>query len=247
MNKFCVNCPGSTDHDTADCPLFNKSELVELCTDLRAIAEKATPGEWWIDSHGHTMVSFTEGKTHTIFVAKDLITPAVRHPETGNLSHWPNDWDASFIATASPANILTILDATIHTQALIAEKDARIAELEAEREILVGKIICCGVAATHSDPELTTTGAYAKKWDSQQSAAILKVRLERDKLRDELAVAPAAPAADAGLVEALERIATSAALHVEKGMRPDLVSVAHWAGVADAALAAHRASTGGDV
>jgi len=45
----------------------------------------------------------------------------------------------------------------------------------------------------------------------------------------------------AELVGALERIAGSAASHVGQGKRPDLVTVAHWAGVADAALAAHLA------
>lgn len=83
-------------------------ELLELRTDLRAIAEKATPGPWWIDSHGHRMSS-EDGMT-TVFIADDRMGKATRHPETGNLSHWPNDWDASFIATANPANVLSLLD-----------------------------------------------------------------------------------------------------------------------------------------
>ena len=78
--------------------------------ELRRLAEKATQGEWWIDSHGHTMVSHGSGRTDTIFQAMPLVKPAVRHPETGNLSYWPNDWDASFIASANPAAVLPLLD-----------------------------------------------------------------------------------------------------------------------------------------
>ena len=81
----------------------------ELVAELEYVAKRATKGEWWIDSHGHTMVSHDSGVTHTVFQAMDIVKPAVRHPETGNLSHWPNDWDASFIATANPATILALL------------------------------------------------------------------------------------------------------------------------------------------
>jgi hypothetical protein len=81
----------------------------ELIDELELLASKATKGEWWIDSHGHKMVSHDADGTHSIFQAMDIVNPAVRHPETGNLSHWPNDWDASFIATANPATILALL------------------------------------------------------------------------------------------------------------------------------------------
>lgn len=87
---------------------MTQDQLLELRTNLRAIAEKATPGDWWIDSHGHRM-SADDGMT-TVFIADNRAGPATRHPETGNLSHWPNDWDASFIATACPQNILALLD-----------------------------------------------------------------------------------------------------------------------------------------
>ena len=56
-----------------------------------------------------------------------------------------------------------------------------------------------------------------------------------------LSAAPAAPAADAGLVEALDRIARSAASHIEQGERPDLVTVSHWACVAFSAIDAREA------
>ena len=81
----------------------------EQLAELEQVAGKATKGEWWIDSHGHNMVSFTDGGTVPVFSAQDLVNPAVRHPETGNLSHWPNDWDASYIVTAQPRTIAALI------------------------------------------------------------------------------------------------------------------------------------------
>lgn len=75
---------------------------------LKYLAQKATPGPWWVDSHGHR-VSTADGM-QTVFVADDKMGPAVRHKGTGNLSHWPNDWDASYIVTAHPAAILELLE-----------------------------------------------------------------------------------------------------------------------------------------
>ncbi|MGI5435537.1 ead/Ea22-like family protein [Escherichia coli] len=91
---------------------------------LREVAEKATPGNWWIDSHGQAMVSFIDNEVLEIF-ATDNKRDAVRHEDTGNLSRWRNDNDATFIATANPATVLALLG-----ELEAAEK--RIAELEAE-------------------------------------------------------------------------------------------------------------------
>lgn len=88
-------------------------------SEIEHLAGKATPGDWWIDSHGHSMVSHDDGTTHTVFQAMPLVKPAARHPETGNLSHWPNDWDASYIATACPQNIQGLI-----SRLRAAEKDA---------------------------------------------------------------------------------------------------------------------------
>lgn len=83
------------------------TDLTKL-KELAELASKATPGPWWIDSHGHCMVS--ESQDHrTIFLTNDGMGPATRHPETGNLSHWPNDWDASYIASADPTTILALI------------------------------------------------------------------------------------------------------------------------------------------
>lgn len=76
---------------------------------LREAAEKATPGNWWIDSHGQAMVSFIDNEVLEVF-ATDNKRAAVRHEDTGNLSRWRNDNDATFIATADPATVLALLD-----------------------------------------------------------------------------------------------------------------------------------------
>lgn len=93
---------------------------------LREAAEKATPGNWWIDSHGMAMVAHHNDNTMIVFVTDgEQMGKAIRHEDTGNLSHWRNDNDASFIAAANPATVLALLD-----ELEAAEK--RIAELEAK-------------------------------------------------------------------------------------------------------------------
>jgi hypothetical protein len=45
------------------------------------------------------------------------------------------------------------------------------------------QVVACGVAVHHSDPMLTTTGAYATKWNSQQLEEVRALRIERDQLK----------------------------------------------------------------
>lgn len=95
---------------------------------LREAAEKATPGEWWIDSHGMAMVAHHNDNTMIVFVTDgEQMGKAIRHEDTGNLSHWRNDNDASFIATANPATVLALLDE-------LAFLDKRNAELNSTLE-----------------------------------------------------------------------------------------------------------------
>ena len=89
---------------------------------LRKAAEKGTPGKWWIDSHGHAMVAFVGNDVLEVF-ATDNTREAVRHEDTGNLSRWRNDNDATFIATANPATVLALLDE-------LEAKDSQIADLK---------------------------------------------------------------------------------------------------------------------
>ncbi|MDU6817799.1 MAG: ead/Ea22-like family protein [Leclercia adecarboxylata] len=89
---------------------------------LREAAEKATPGNWWIDSHGQAMVSFIDNDVLEVF-ATDNKRAAVRHEDTGNLSRWRNDNDATFIATANPATVLALLDELEAAQSYAKERD----------------------------------------------------------------------------------------------------------------------------
>jgi hypothetical protein len=54
--------------------------------------------------------------------------------------------------------------------------------LRAEVSLLTHKVLTCGVAASHPDPALSRTGAYAGKWDSPQAEEVRKLRDERDAL-----------------------------------------------------------------
>lgn len=89
----------------------NRENISDLITDLKRIASEATPGKWWIDSHGHAMVAFSteDPGMETVFVTDGNMGPVVRHENTGNLSAWRNDMDATYIATACPSNILRLL------------------------------------------------------------------------------------------------------------------------------------------
>ena len=58
-------------------------------------------------------------------------------------------------------------------------------ELEQLREqvdTLTHQVICCGVAASHPDPNLTRRGEYAGKWDSSQAEEVRKLRAENERL-----------------------------------------------------------------
>lgn len=75
--------------------------------ELLALAAKATPGPWWMDSHGVAMVN-TE-TLDLVFSTSDSMGPVVRHEDTGNLSRWRNDNDATFIASANPVVVAELV------------------------------------------------------------------------------------------------------------------------------------------
>ena len=75
--------------------------------ELLALAAKATPGPWWMDSHGVAMVN-TE-TLDLVFSTGDSMGPVVRHEDTGNLSRWRNDNDATFIAIANPSVVAELV------------------------------------------------------------------------------------------------------------------------------------------
>ena len=110
--------------------------------ELKELASKATPGPWWIDSHGVHLIS---QETHeTVFLLPCDPSTAVRHKETGNLSNWRNDWDASYIATANPSVIQRLIKrleaAEKEVANLIAEKYQIEFRLNVMKENIVNSI-----------------------------------------------------------------------------------------------------------
>ena len=74
---------------------------------LLELAGKATPGPWWIDSHGTAMVN---RETLDLVFSVDCKRKAIRHVDTGNLSNWRNDNDATYIAAANPFVITKLVN-----------------------------------------------------------------------------------------------------------------------------------------
>lgn len=119
---------------------------VEKYSELKLVAGKATPGPWWVDSHGMNMTSLPN---LDLVFSHPANGEAVRNAETGNLSHWRNDWDASYIATANPKTILELIS-DFDAQRLRA--DTAEAELKLIRDALgidprhhVGKTTADGI------------------------------------------------------------------------------------------------------
>ncbi|NBE27708.1 ead/Ea22-like family protein [Escherichia coli] len=134
---------------------------------LREAAEKATPGNWWIDSHGHAMVSFVGNDVLEVFTT-DNKRAAVRHEDTGNLSRWRNDNDATFIATADPATVLALLD-----ELEAAEK--RIAELESGSQ--AQKLVEAIIVAIENEQERLFDEDYLM--DSKECIDVIREEVKR--------------------------------------------------------------------
>jgi len=112
-----------------------EAEGVGRWSELKKLAEKATPGPWWVDSHGHRVS--TEDGMQTVFITADKMGPATRHPETGNLSYWPNDWDASYIVNASPDKILELIAAL---SAVTAERDRLREDRDSQQRVCIAEM-----------------------------------------------------------------------------------------------------------
>lgn len=107
----------------------------EQLAELEDLCGKATQGEWWIDSHGVTMIAMDS--LEEVFTTPCDPKTAVRHPETGNLSNWRNDWDASYIATACPSKVKALI-----ARLRAAEADAKLARQRVkELDLLFGRYL----------------------------------------------------------------------------------------------------------
>jgi hypothetical protein len=76
--------------------------------------------------------------------------------------------------------------ARANVTAALASAQAREEELRAEVALLTHKLITCGVAADHPNPNLTRTGAYASEWDSQQAERVRGLRDRAERLEEAL-------------------------------------------------------------
>lgn len=63
---------------------------------------------------------------------------------------------------------------------------AEIAKLRADLKLMEHKVIVCGVAAWHPDPNVTTGPNYPDTWQSPQADKVRELRADRDKLRAEV-------------------------------------------------------------
>jgi len=58
---------------------------------------------------------------------------AVRPPETGNMSHWPNDWDASYIPTGCPENVHSLIRRLRESEARLWSMCVAVSQKDVER------------------------------------------------------------------------------------------------------------------
>ena len=100
-----------------------------------------------------------------------------------------------------------------------AERKAR-EGFSKECALLAHKIITCGVAADHSNADLTKTGAYATKWNSPQAESVRKLRQRAESAERKLAEG------EAQAIERCAEVAINAVADCE-GTRASQYFVAH--------------------
>lgn len=109
--------------------------------ELESLAKLATPGDWWIDSHGCSMIAHTETGVEVVFNTSQEGEP-VRHPDTGNLSRWRNDNDATYIANANPKVILGLIARLKEAEALNHQlAQASVSSIPENAKVIVFKSI----------------------------------------------------------------------------------------------------------
>lgn len=142
---------------------------------LREICDKATQGDWWIDSHGHRMVS--RPRFDTVFEASSSMGPAVRHPETGNLSHWPNDWDATYIVAAQPKVVRGLLDEIDRLQAENQELKSAKHTIECRFEVSEDTLSCIRGCLRSAEGDIDQLKAEAAELKDGLNRIIRETRL----------------------------------------------------------------------
>ncbi|WP_241613012.1 hypothetical protein [Rosenbergiella epipactidis] len=98
----------------------------EIIETARLIMPHATPGNWWMDSHGEALVAFNGNGIATIFRPIYERDRPHRHEATGRLSRWENDADASWIALMQPNNVKLLLDEIERLQSKVTELESQL-------------------------------------------------------------------------------------------------------------------------
>lgn len=156
-------------------------------------------GKWVaaIRLNGEMTVARQEQVMSGIVSVHDLVAVAQYVVDRAGWQCW-DEKDALFVmARAAIAKVAGAeAAATAATVAGPSALSERIRELEAERDMWVRgyklmehKVITCGVAAGHSDPNLSRTGIYAGEWNSQQANHVRALRDDRDRLRADIEAA----------------------------------------------------------
>lgn len=84
------------------------------------------------------------------------------------------------------------------------KRKCEVCALQVEVTLLTRKVITCGVAASHPDPDLSRNPQhYGGPWDSPQAEEVRKLRADRDKAKAQLALAGRAIEAARGLAESV--------------------------------------------
>ncbi|EMB9110296.1 ead/Ea22-like family protein [Klebsiella quasipneumoniae] len=103
------------------------TDITELAQILKAAAEKATPGPWYVHDK-----PCEDGNYGIDTSDKEFLAEAVVWWGFARQSIWREE-DAKYIALANPANILALVEALENAQQRIAELESRTVKLPAER------------------------------------------------------------------------------------------------------------------
>lgn len=87
------------------------TDITELAQQLKAAAEKATPGEW---------VYFPKNTSIEYDVGSDESQGSILYVDSGDFTQAQTDRNGEFIALANPANILALVEALEKAQAINA-------------------------------------------------------------------------------------------------------------------------------
>ena len=138
------------------------TDITELAQNLKAAAEKATPGNWRAFKYHDGRCGIGGGHHDEIMVCEHI---SKRRPH-----------DAEFIAMANPANILALVEALEKAQQRIAELESRAVTVKAQEVYGYlrendGQIQISIGAERPSD----RSGGYATPWFAIYTAAGIKV------------------------------------------------------------------------